>query len=368
MPTFASATPRRAPTWRLAAAPAPATMARPRSRPASALAADPRRAHNSLLPATVTTLDDLFARGLRIEALGGFSTASRRPARSTPRTMPSSERRISPSGRRSSGRRHSATSTRSSSTSRRCGTAAAARSPRPGSGCRSSTSRTSPSCAAPATPCGRRTAVEELDFELEVGAIVDTPAYNLPERARSGGHRRLPDRQRLVRARPPARRVHGPARTGEGQGLRASIGPWIVTPDELADRWVAGATAPDLSMTATVTAADGTVTEVSRGSWSIAGYSFGQMARARARDVHVAPGRPPRQRHGRRPAACSRSRTRRSAALAFEPGDQVTLETQRIVTSQARSTRAAERIAEAAPYSVTRPAGSRDTEVPMREG
>jgi fumarylacetoacetate (FAA) hydrolase len=63
-----------------------------------------------------------------------------------------------------------------------------------------------------------------------------------------------------------------------------------VTPDELSDRWPTGATAPDLGMTATVTAADGTMTEVSRGSWSIARYSFAQMLERASTDVHVRPG------------------------------------------------------------------------------
>ena len=79
----------------------------------------------------------------------------------------------------------------------------------------------------------------------------------------------------------------GPAK---GKDFALSIGPWIVTPDELADRWSPGATAPDLAMIATVIGADGTVTEVSRGSWSIARYSFGQMLARATADVHVRQG------------------------------------------------------------------------------
>ena len=135
-------------------------------------------------------------------------------------TMRSWTRRISRSGRRSFARRRSATSTRSSSTSRRCGSAARARSPRPGTGCRSSTSRTPRRSAGPATRSGRRAARSELDFELEVGAIVDTPAFNLPEERAGRGDRRLPDRQRLVRARPPAGRIDRSPRARQGQGLR----------------------------------------------------------------------------------------------------------------------------------------------------
>ena len=42
-------------------------------------------------------------------------------------------------------------------------------------------------------------------------------------RARRGGDRRLHDLQRLVRPRPPARGDRGPARAGQGQGLRELV-------------------------------------------------------------------------------------------------------------------------------------------------
>src|SRR5262249_22014516 len=79
----------------------------------------------------------------------------------------------------------------------------------------------------------------------------------------------------------------GPAK---GKDFALTIGPWIATPDELADRRAIGATAPDLEMTASVRAADGKVTEVSRGSWAIARYSFGQMLVRASSDVHVRTG------------------------------------------------------------------------------
>ena len=130
----------------------------------------------------------------------------------------------------------------------------------------------------------------ELDFELEVGAVVDTPAYNLDQdRAAEaiGGYVIVNDWSARDLQRDESTVRLGPAK---GKDFALTIGPWIVTPDELADRSPAGATAPDLEMTATVTGADGTTTEVSRGSWSIARYSFGQMLARASADVHVRAG------------------------------------------------------------------------------
>ena len=59
----------------------------------------------------------------------------------------------------------------------------------------------------------------ELDYELEVAALIDTPVRDLDAIARRGGDRRLPGPQRLERARPAARREHRPAGPGQGQGL-----------------------------------------------------------------------------------------------------------------------------------------------------
>ncbi len=131
---------------------------------------------------------------------------------------------------------------------------------------------------------------KELDFELEVGAIVDTPAFDLPpERAAEaiGGYLLLNDWSARDLQRDESTVRLGPAK---GKDFALSIGPWIVTPDELADRIGDDAKAPDLELTATVAGADGTVAEVSRGSWSVARYSFGEMLARASADVHVRPG------------------------------------------------------------------------------
>jgi fumarylacetoacetate (FAA) hydrolase len=74
----------------------------------------------------------------------------------------------------------------------------------------------------------------------------------------------------------------GPAK---GKDFATSIGPWLVTPDELADARAPGAIAPDLAMTATVNGA-----ETSRGRWSDAQFSFGQMVERASADVTLRPG------------------------------------------------------------------------------
>ncbi len=123
----------------------------------------------------------------------------------------------------------------------------------------------------------------ELDFELEVCALVDTPAVDLPaNRAEEaiGGYTILNDWSARDLQRDESTVRLGPAK---GKDFASSIGPWLVTPDELADaRRGAGY---DLTMTARV----GDV-EVSRGRWSDARFSFGQMLERASADVRLRPG------------------------------------------------------------------------------
>ena len=126
-------------------------------------------------------------------------------------------------------------------------------------------------------------ASSELDYELEVAALVDTPAVDLsPERAEDaiGGFtifndwsaRDLQREETVVRL--------GPAK---GKDFASSFGPWLVTPDELAD--ARRANGFDLSMTAEVNG-----TETSRGRWSDVRFSFGQMLARASADARLRPG------------------------------------------------------------------------------
>jgi fumarylacetoacetate (FAA) hydrolase len=258
-------------------------------------AADPRRAHNSsLFRQPITTLDELFARGLRIEALGeileGFTANAGAGGALDPdddAVLGAANLTYGPPILRPPTFRdfyafeqHVATMW-----NRRGGEI-------PEAWFRlpifyfSNVSE----LRGPGDPVWAPRGSEELDFELEVGAIVDTPAYNLPEERAGeaiGGYLIVNDWSARDLQRDESTVRLGPAK---GKDFALSIGPSIVTPDELADRWPAGATGPDLEATATVLAADGAVTEVSRGTWSIARYSFAQMLARASTDVHVRPG------------------------------------------------------------------------------
>jgi len=131
---------------------------------------------------------------------------------------------------------------------------------------------------------------QELDFELEVGAIVDTPAFDLPEERAGeaiGGYLIVNDWSARDLQRDETTVRLGPAK---GKDFATSIGPWITTPDEIADAIANGATGPDLEMTATVRPADRPPVEISSGSWAGAQFSFGAMLARACADVHVRPG------------------------------------------------------------------------------
>ena len=130
----------------------------------------------------------------------------------------------------------------------------------------------------------------ELDFELEVCAVIDTPARDL-EAGRAeeaiGGYCILDDWSARDLQRDETAVRLGPAK---GKDFASTIGPWIVTPDELADTRAAGATGPDLAMTAEVTDEDGTSHPISRGPWADAQFGFGDMLARASADVRLRPG------------------------------------------------------------------------------
>ena len=173
---------------------------------------------------------------------------------------------------------------------------------------------------------------EELDFELEIGAIVDTAAYDLPEERAAeaiGGYVVVNDWSARDLQRDESTVRLGPAK---GKDFALSIGPWILTPDELADAWPGGATAPDLAMTATVQGADGQTVEVSRGTWATARFSFAQMLARASADVHVRPGEILGS--GTVGTGCLLEVKDETLRRWLEPGDLVTLTIERVGTLQ----------------------------------
>ena len=123
----------------------------------------------------------------------------------------------------------------------------------------------------------------ELDYELEVAALVDTPLVD-GDAARGeqaiGGYMILNDWSARDLQREETTVRLGPAK---GKDFASSIGPWLVTPDELAD--ARGATGYDLTMTASVNGE-----ELSRGTWASAHFGFGQMIERASADVRLRPG------------------------------------------------------------------------------
>ena len=197
---------------------------------------------------------------------------------------------------------------------------------------RSSTSRTSPSCAGPTTRSGRRRDREELDFEIEIAALIDTPARDLqPDRAEDaiGGYTIFNDWSARDLQRDETVLRLGPAK---GKDFASSIGPWLVTPDELEDARAGHGF--DLAMTVTVNGV-----ETSRGRWSDIVHGFAELAARASADVdaaargaarirdgrHRMPARGPRPDARSVPAARRRGRAeRRPPRVAPYPGGRAT--------------------------------------------
>ena len=135
----------------------------------------------------------------------------------------------------------------------------------------------------PADPVWRPAASQELDYELEVAALIDMPVRDL-EAAEGedaiGGYMIFNDWSARDLQREETTVRLGPAK---GKDFAASIGPWLVTPDELAD--ARRGKGYDLAMTATVNG-----TELSRGTWADAQFSFGEMVARASADVRLRPG------------------------------------------------------------------------------
>ena len=177
----------------------------------------------------------------------------------------------------------------------------------------------------PDEPVWSPAASSELDYELEVAALVDTPVIDMsPERGDEaiGGYtifndwsaRDLQREETVVRL--------GPAK---GKDFASSIGPWLVTPDELADpRSGPGRPkGPELAMTAEVNGV-----ETSRGRWSDAHFSFGDMVVRASADVHLRPG--DLLGSGTVGTGCLLEVRDATLGRYLEPGDEVVLRIERL--------------------------------------
>ncbi len=242
---------------------------------------DPRRAHNSaLFRQPVTTLDDHLARGLRVEALAEIVERYAGTSEDTEAILSADELSFGPPILRPPSLRdfyafeqHVATMWH-----RRGGEV-------PEAWYRlpifyfSNISE----IRGPGDPVWAPRGSAELDYELEVAALVDTPVRDLSaERGEEaiGGYLVFNDWSARDLQREETTVRLGPAK---GKDFASSIGPWLVTPDELDG--ARSRTGYDLAMTATVNGQ-----ELSRGSWADAHFSFGQMVERASADVELRPG------------------------------------------------------------------------------
>ena len=123
----------------------------------------------------------------------------------------------------------------------------------------------------------------ELDYEIEVAALIDTPARDLsPDRAEEaiGGYTIFDDWSARDLQRDETTVRLGPAK---GKDFASSLGPWLVTPDELDD--ARKGVGFDLEMRATVNGV-----ETSRGRWSDAVHGFAALISRASADVTLRPG------------------------------------------------------------------------------
>ena len=163
----------------------------------------------------------------------------------------------------------------------------------------------------------------ELDYELEVAAVIDTPAVDLPEERGEeaiGGFTILNDWSARDLQRDETTVRLGPAK---GKDFASSIGPWLVTPDEIADLRARGSTGPDVAMTAEVNGV-----ETSRGRWSDAQFSFGAMVARASADAHLRAG--DLLGSGTVGSGCLLEVRETTLGRYLEPGDEVVLHVERL--------------------------------------
>ncbi len=173
----------------------------------------------------------------------------------------------------------------------------------------------------PGDPVWRPAASQELDYELEVAALIDTPVQDLAaERGEEaiGAYMIMNDWSARDLQREETTVRLGPAK---GKDFATSIGPWLVTPDELAD--ARAATGYDLLMSASVNGE-----ELSRGSWSSAQFGFGAMVARASADVRLRPG--DLLGSGTVGGGCLLEIKDEKLKRWLEPGDAVTLAVERL--------------------------------------
>jgi fumarylacetoacetate (FAA) hydrolase len=173
----------------------------------------------------------------------------------------------------------------------------------------------------PGDPVWRPAASGELDYELEVAALVDTPVHDLDAtsgREAIGGYMIMNDWSARDLQREETTVRLGPAK---GKDFATSIGPWLVTPDELED--ARAERNYELVMTAWVNGE-----ELSRGTWSSAQFDVGEMVARASADVWLRPG--DLLGSGTVGGGCLLEIKDEKLKRWLEPGDSVTLAIERL--------------------------------------
>ena len=304
--------------WRLAAAPdagdAPARWLDLEPMRRSQVQADPRLPHNSVLHRQpLTTLDAFLRNGLRVEALGDLVEAGDGEEALDAKDLEFGPPILQPPSLRDFYAFEGHVKTM---WERRGGTV-------PETWYRlpifyfSNVSE----IRGPGEPVWRPAASEELDYELEVAALIDTPVHDLAaERGDEaiGGYLVFNDWSARDLQREETTVRLGPAK---GKDFASSIGPWLVTPDELAG--ARKGKGYDLAMTATVNGV-----ELSRGSWADAHFSFGEMVARASADARLRAG--DLIGSGTVGTGCLLEVRDEILKRYLEPGDEVTLAVERL--------------------------------------
>jgi fumarylacetoacetate (FAA) hydrolase len=126
---------------------------------------------------------------------------------------------------------------------------------------------------------------QAMDYELEVAAVIGKAGKNIPaDKAIEHifGFTIMNDWSARDVQRKEMKVGLGPAK---GKDFATSLGPWIVTPDELAKFATERPGVYKLEMTAKVNGK-----ELSRGSWSDMFFSFGQIIARASEEVELQPG------------------------------------------------------------------------------
>jgi fumarylacetoacetate (FAA) hydrolase len=126
---------------------------------------------------------------------------------------------------------------------------------------------------------------EALDFELEVACILGKAGIDIPAEDAEDyifGYTIFNDWSARDVQKQEMRVGLGPAK---GKDFASTLGPWIVTPDELADRATGRPGVYDLEMTARINGA-----KRSHGNWKDIHYSFGEIIARASEGTYLLPG------------------------------------------------------------------------------